>query len=286
MKTSIPKTAAREKRRRILKSSRSVRIAAAFAAVAASVSACSSSSPSRTAATNPTTPTTSAPLTGSLNVFGAASLTAAFNAAKTTLTASNPGLTITYNFAGTSTLVSQIEQGAPADVIASADTANMDKLVSAGLVETPVTFARNKLEIAVAPGNPKHITSLADLAKPGVSVVLEAPGVPAGDYARSVLASTHITVTPKSLETDVKSALTKVTSGEADATVVYVTDVTAAGSAAEGVAVPDAEQPNIIYPIAVVKASKNQAAAEAFVQSAVSGDVQKALSAAGFLPPQ
>ena len=218
-------------------------------------------------------------------MFAAASLTGALSSAKATLTTANPGLSITYNFAGSNTLAAQILQGAPADVFASADKANMDKLVAAGLVDTPVIFARNKLEIAVAPGNPRHITGLADLAKPGVTVVLEAPGVPAGDYTRSVLAKLGIVVTPKSLETDVKSAIAKVTTGEADATVVYVTDVNAAGSAITGVAIPGADQPVITYPIAVVKASKNQVAARAFVASAVSGDVQKALEDAGFAAP-
>ena len=225
-------------------------------------------------------------MTGTLNVFAAASLTSAFNSAKTTLTGANPGLNLTYNFGGSNTLVTQIQQSAPADVFASADAKNMQTLVTAGLVETPVTFARNKLQIAVAAGNPKGITGLADLAKPGVTVVLEAVGVPAGDYTRQVLATKKITVTPKSLETDVKSALTKVTSGEADATVVYATDVAAGGAKIQGVTVPDGDQPAITYPIAVVKATKNHAAAQAFVNSAVSGDVQKALIAAGFAPPQ
>jgi molybdate transport system substrate-binding protein len=214
-------------------------------------------------------------------VFAAASLTGAFKAAPPV-----PGVTVTYNFAGSNTLVSQIIQGAPADVFASADTKNMQKLVTAGLVDTPVTFARNKLEIAVAPGNPHGVTGLADLTKPGISVVLEAAGVPAGDYTRQVLAAKHLSVTPKSLETDVKSALAKVTSGEADATVVYVTDVTAAGATAAGVPIADADQPAITYPIAVVKATKNAAAAQAFVNSAVSGDVQMALEAAGFVAPK
>jgi molybdate transport system substrate-binding protein len=161
----------------------------------------------------------------------------------------------------------------------------MTKLVTAGLVDTPVVFAKNKLEIAVAAGNPKQITSLADLAKPGVSVVLEAVGVPAGDYTRQVETQLGITITPKSLEPDVKTSITQVTSGEVDATVVYVTDVFAAGSKVAGVPIPDSEQPSIVYPIAVVKASSNQAAAAAFVQSAVSGDVQKALVAQGFIAP-
>jgi molybdate transport system substrate-binding protein len=224
-------------------------------------------------------------MTGNLNVFAAASLTGAFNDAKPKLVVANPGLNLTYNFAGSNTLVSQIQQGAPADVFASADQKNMQTLVTAGLVDTPVTFAKNKLQIAVAAGNPKGITSLADLAKPDVTVVLCGQGVPAGDYTRQVLAAKNITVTPKSLETDVKSALAKVTSGEADATVVYVTDVTAGGSKVEGVTIPDADQPDISYPIAVVKATKNPSAAQAFVDSAVSGVVQQSVEAAGFSAP-
>jgi molybdate transport system substrate-binding protein len=254
--------------------------------VALVLSGCGKSSSTKAATTTSApTATTAAPITGSLTVFAAASLTGAFNNVKTTLVAANPGLNLTYNFAGSNALVTQITQGAPADVFASADTANMQKLVTAGLVDSPVSFAKNKLEILVAPGNPKKITGLADLAKAGVTVVLEAQGVPAGDYTRQVLATKKITVTPKSLETDVKSAVAKVTSGEADATVVYVTDVRAAGTAAAGVTIPDADQPAISYPIAVVKATKNQAAARAFVDSAVSGDVQKALEAGGFLAP-
>ena len=267
---------------------RSLAVAAAASALA--LTACGSSGSTNAASTTSTaaapTTTGAAPITGALTVFAAASLTGAFDGGKTALSGAEPGLTLNYNFAGSNALAAQIEQGAPADVFASADAANMNKLVTAGLVETPVTFARNKLEIAVASGNPKHITGLADLAKPGVAVVLEARGVPAGDYTRSVLAGQHITVSPRSLETDVKSALAKVTSGEADATVVYVTDVRAAGAAVTGVTIPDSLQPDITYPIAVVKTTKNRAAARAFVDSAVSGDVQKALEAAGFLPPR
>jgi molybdate transport system substrate-binding protein len=266
------------------------RFAVPAVAAALLVSACGSSSKSSGSTTTTgapsTTASTASAMTGTLSVFAAASLTSAFNNAQTTLTGANPGLNLTYNFAGSNTLVTQIQQSAPADVFASADAKNMQTLVTAGLVETPVTFAKNTLQIAVAAGNPKGITGLADLAKPGVTVVLEATGVPAGDYTRQVLATKKLTVTPKSLETDVKSALAKVTSGEADATVVYRTDVAAGGAKIQGVTVPDADQPAITYPIAVVKATKNHAAAQAFVDSAVSGDVQKALIAAGFAPPQ
>jgi molybdate transport system substrate-binding protein len=253
----------------------------AVAAFALLTAACGSGS-----TTSSSTTTTKVAVTGNLSVFAAASLTGAFNDAKAKLTAANPGLNLTYNFAGSNALVAQIQQGAPADVFASADQKNMQTLITAGLVEAPVTFARNKLQIAVAAGNPKGITGLADLAKAGVTVVLEAPGVPAGDYTRQVLAAKGITVTPKSLETDVKSALAKVTTGEADATVVYVTDVTAGGPKVQGVSIADADQPQISYPIAVVKATKNHFAAQAFVDSALSGDVQKSLEAAGFSAPK
>jgi molybdate transport system substrate-binding protein len=253
------------------------------ALVIASVVLASCSSNSSTKASSNST-TTAAKITGNLNVFAAASLTGAFNNARTKLTTAHRGLNLTYNFAGSNALVAQVQQGAPADVFASADQKNMQTLVDAGLVEGPVTFAKNKLQIAVAAGNPKGITGLADLAKPGVTAVLEAPGVPAGDYTRQVLAAKGIMVTPKSLETDVKSAVAKVTSGEADATVVYVTDVTAGGPKVQGVNIPDADQLDISYPIAVLKATKNHAAAQAFVDAAVSGDVQKSLEAAGFSP--
>jgi molybdate transport system substrate-binding protein len=249
--------------------------------------ACSSSSKTAVpaATTVPATTTTVNPLSGSLTVLAAASLTEAFNDAKTKLTASDPGLSVTYGFAGSQALVTQIQNGEPADVFASADTTNMNKLVAAGLVDPPVTFARNKLEIAVAPGNPKNITGLADLARPGLKVVLEDPSVPAGNYARQALAKLNVTVHPVSNPLDVKSALLTVTSGEADAVVVYVTDVSSSGGKAQGVAIPDSQNIVATYPIAVVKATKNQAAAQAFVDSMVSGIGQQALLARGFLAP-
>lgn len=239
-------------------------------------------------ATNTATTTTasaSSKLTGSLTVFAAASLTEAFNDEKATLATSNPGLGLTYSFAGTSALVTQIEQGAPADVFASADQKNMQKLVAAGLVEAPKTFARNKLEIAVAPGNPKHVTGLADLAKADLRVVLVDSTVPAGTYSQQALTTAGVTVKPKSQELDVKSALAKVTAGEADATIVYVTDVMAAGGKADGVDIPDNQNVIAVYPIAVVKASAHHDAAAAYVDEIVSGTGQKALAGRGFLPP-
>ena len=171
-------------------------------------------------------------------------------------------------------------------MFASADTKNIQKLVDAGLVDAPVTFAKNKLQIAVAAGNPKHITGLTDLAKPDVSVVLAAVGVPAGDYTRQVLAAENITVTPKSSETDVKSALAKVTSGEADATIVYVTDVSAGGPRSPAWPSPTPTSPTSPIRSRWSRPPRTTAAARAFVESAVSGDVQKALEAARFPPTE
>jgi molybdate transport system substrate-binding protein len=224
-------------------------------------------------------------LTGPLTVLAAASLTEAFNDTKKTLETANTGLAITYSFAGSQLLVSQIQNGAPADVVATADQASMSTLSTAGLVDPPTIFAHNKLEIAVAPGNPKGVKGLADLARPDLAVVLADPSVPAGKFAKQALTKAAVTVTPKSLELDVKSVLQKVATGEADAGIVYVTDVKAAGSKVTGVTIPDDQNVIATYPIAVVKATKHPVAAKAFVDEIVSGDGQKALLARGFLGP-
>lgn len=222
---------------------------------------------------------------GQLNVYAAASLTESFNDAKTTLQRSNPALALTYNFAGSQALVQQIQAGAPADVFASADTRNMQKLVDAGLVDTPQTFVRNKLEIVVPPGNPKHVIGLSDLAHSDLTVVLCDQSVPCGLYGMQALQKAHVAVQPKSLELDVKTVVQKVATGNADAGIVYVTDVKAAGSSVSGVEIPDSQNIIATYPIAVVKRTKNPPAAAFFVSSAASGKVQKALEARGFLPP-
>jgi molybdate transport system substrate-binding protein len=180
--------------------------------------------------------------------------------------------------------VTQIQQGAPADVIATADTATMKQLTDAGLVETPQRFAHNKLEILVAPGNPKQIKGLSDLGGSGLVFVTCDPSVPAGKYANQALQAAGVTVHPASHEPDVKAAVAKVTTGEADATIVYVTDVTAAGSKGEGVGIPDDQNVIADYPIAVVKETKNRDGAQAFVDAVVSGSGQDALQKRGFLP--
>jgi molybdate transport system substrate-binding protein len=240
--------------------------------------------PSKTTAV-PTTSTAAAPASGSLTVFAAASLTEAFQDEQQTLIGKYPSLHLTYSFLGSGTLVTQIEAGAPADIISTADPVSMQQLQSAGLVETPQVFANNLLEIAVAPGNPKHITGLADLADPSLKVVIEDPSQPAGKYTALALANLGIVVHPVSEPLDVKSTLATVTSGNADAAVVYVSDVVSAGSTVTGVRIPASQNITAVYPIAILKSSKNQDADKAFVTEIVSGTGQQALKNAGFLPP-
>src|ERR1700674_1186998 len=159
--------------------------------VAAFLAACGSSGGSATTAPSAT------PLSGTISVFAAASLTDSFNTLGTSFQRANPGVTVKFNFAGTPTLVTQIEQGAPADVFASADTTNMDKLTADGFTAgASLGFGHNHLEIVVAPGNPKGITGLAGLAKPGLIYISEAPSVPAGKYSLQALKSAGVTVTP------------------------------------------------------------------------------------------
>ncbi|MDQ1398041.1 MAG: molybdate transport system substrate-binding protein [Acidimicrobiaceae bacterium] len=222
---------------------------------------------------------------GNVTVFAAASLTESFNDLQASLKTSDPGLKVTYSFSGSGALVAQVQQGAPADVIATADLAAMKKLTDAGLVEAPMTFAKNKLEILVAPGNPKGVHTLGDLARSDLKIVTEDDTVPAGKYAAQILQMAGVTVRPVSREADVKSAVAKITSGEADATIVYVTDVDAAGAKAQGVAIPDAQNVVAEYPIAIVKTTKNHEAAVAFVAAVTKSSGQAALYRHGFLPP-
>ncbi len=222
-------------------------------------------------------------LGGSLNVFAAASLTESFNALGAAFHARNPGVAVFLVYAGSPTLETQIEQGAPADVFASADTTTMDKLKGDGFSSgTPQVFAHNLLEIVVAPGNPKGITGLNDLSRPGVIYISAGPTVPAGKYAAQALQKAGVTVTPRSLETDVKSVVSKVELGEADAGIVYTTDVKAAGSKVTGVAIPAGENVVASYPMAEVKGSKNAAAAQAFIAYVTSSAGQATLASFGF----
>lgn len=224
-------------------------------------------------------------LSGSLTVFAAASLTEAFNATKSVLESARPALSLSYNFAGSQQLVMQVEAGAPADVVATADTSHMDMLRSKGLVGTPVVMAQNLLEIAVAPGNPRHVRGLSDLSNPDLKVVLADPSVPAGRFARQALAKAGVSVRPVSEPLDVKAVLQTVETGNADAAIVYLTDVRSAGGQVQGVAIPTSENVLATYPIAVVSATRNRPAAEAFVAQEISGPGASRLRAFGFLPP-
>jgi molybdate transport system substrate-binding protein len=247
-------------------------VAAAFLAACGSGGGAAATSPSPT------------PMSGNISVFAAASLTASFNALGISFQTANPGVTVKFNYAGSPTLVTQIEQGAPADVFASADMTNMDKLTADGFtVGSSSIFAHNQLEIVVAPGNPKGITGLADLAKPGMIYITEAPTVPAGKYSLQVLASAGVKVTPKSLETSVTAVISKIELGEADAGIVYTTDVSAAGSKVSGVQIPPANNVIATYPIAVVKGTTNSVAANAFITYVLSAKGQSTFQSFGFL---
>jgi len=217
-----------------------------------------------------------------ITVFAAASLTEAFSVAADKV----PQVRPTYSFAGSQQLVTQLTQGAPADVVATADEATMQRAADAGLVDTPATFARTTLVIAVRPGNPAKVVGLADLAGPDLKVVLADPSVPAGRYARQALDGAGVEVSPRSLELDVKAALAKVTAGEADAAIVYTTDVRSSGGKADAVSFAEAAAPSLAvsYRIAVVRATTHRAAAEAFVTAATTsgGPVRQALLDAGF----
>ena len=235
-----------------------------------------------------TTPTTAAvtAVGGNVVVLAAASLTGSFTAVKTAFEAAHPGTSVTLSFGASSTLATQVVQGAPADVFASADQANMAKVTGPGLAAgAPVVFATNRLAIIVAKGNPKGVTALADLARPGLAVVLAGPDVPAGKYARQALDAAKVTITPKSLEADVKAVVSKVTLGEADAGIVYTTDVQAAVAKADGVAIPDAVNVLASYPVTVLKDAGNATAAQAFVAFLTSDAGRTILTAAGFGTP-
>src|SRR5262245_7550900 len=225
-------------------------------------------------------------LAGDVSVSAAASLTAAFGEVARAFEKAHPGEKVQANFAGSPTLVQQILEGAPVDVFASADEANMQRVVEAGKVAgAPKIFARNRLAILVEKGNPKKISGLADLAKPGLVVSLCGPAVPAGKYAREAFAKAGVSVPKTSDELDVKAVVSRVTLGEADAGVVYVTDVRAAGDRAEGIEIPDATNVVGRYPIAVLKDAPHHAMADAFVALVLGAEGRTILEKHGFLAP-
>ena len=193
-----------------------------------------------------------------------------------------------YSFAGSDDLALQIREGAPADVFASASPKYAHDLYRRGLVETPRTFARNRLVLIVPRANPAYIGSVYDLKRPGIRLVLAAASVPIGKYARQVLEKLGLTAALQDVvseEQDAKGIVGKVVLGEADAGLVYVTDAKPVAGKVRAITIPARGQPTVRYEIAVVRASRNKAAARAFV-ARVLGEVGRGhLAAAGFLLP-
>jgi len=220
-----------------------------------------------------------------ITVFAAASLTESFNAIAKHFEKRYPDVSVKFNFDSSSNLAAQIQQGAPADVFASADEANLQKAIDSGdVTTTPAVFAKSRLEIAVEKGNPKKVRGLTDLDRSGLVVVLCADAVPCGKYAAEAFANAGVTVSPASKEENAKATLSKVSLGEADAGVVYVTDVKATKSEVSGVKIPDRQNVIAAYPIATVKGSENSIAAKAWVQFVRSKPAQSTLRRFGFLP--
>jgi molybdate transport system substrate-binding protein len=221
-----------------------------------------------------------------ITVYAASSLTATFGEIAREFEAAHDGVQVDLNFGGSSDLVTQIQEGAPADVFASADSANMDKLVGDDLAGADAQdFATNTLEIVVPPGNPAGITSFQDLAEKGLNLVICAPEVPCGAAAQAVADNAGVTLSPVSEEQSVTDVLAKVTSGEADAGLVYVTDVKAAGDDVEGITFPESGSVVNTYPIAPVKGTDEADLAQEFVDLVVGDTGQKVLRDAGFGQP-
>lgn len=218
-----------------------------------------------------------------LTVLAASSLTDVFTGAGDAYEESHPGTEIVFSFAGSQELAAQVRQGAPADVLVTADSRTMDGL--AGDTGSPVVIAENRLVIATAKGNPHEIGSLEDLAGTGLKVVLAAPEVPVGRYSRQILGAQHADVRPVSEEPNVRAVLNKVEMGEADAGIVYRTDAAVAADKVDAVDIPDSRNAVASYPAATLEASGNADAAEAFVTWLTGPEAQKILEDAGFQRP-
>lgn len=223
---------------------------------------------------------------GKVVVFAAASLKPAFTQLGQRFHDENPGSSVDFEFAGSSELATQLTQGATADVFASADTAQMDTVAKAGLLAgNPVNFASNTLVIVTAPGNPKKVGSFADLARPGLGVVICQRPVPCGSATRRVEDSTEVRLNPVSEELSVTDVLNKVTTGQADAGLVYVTDARSAGNKVTTIDFPEAAAATNVYPIAALKNAPQPTPAQKFV-AIVTGDTgQNVLAQYGFAKP-
>ncbi len=250
--------------------------------VALITSACGGSGPDATTPSSSPGPTA---ITGTVQVFAAASLKESFDAIAARFEKAHPGVTVRASYGPSSDLSASVAKGAPADVFAAASTTTMKVAQDANTVGRPAVFARNTMEVAVYPKRSDAVRSLADLDNPGVSVALCAPKVPCGVVAKTVLDKAKLTVTPKTYGVDVKAVLHDVSLGEVDAGIVYTTDVKAAGSSVVGVPIPAAGNATTDYPIATVAAGKNPPAAQAFVDAVRSSAGMATLAQAGFEKP-
>lgn len=265
--------------------------AAAFVVAALMLTGCAAGegvgdAPPGTEETPPVADPSAAPaLTGDLTIFAAASLGGAFDELATEFMERNPSLEVLpISYDGSSTLATQLIEGAPADVFASADENNMQKVVDEGLAASPQLFASNTLVIAVPSGNPGGVSAIEDLADPALTVVLCAPEVPCGAASETLLTAAGVTATPASLEQNVTAVLTKVAAGEADAGLVYATDVLA-NDEVQGIAAAGADDVVNHYPVTALTDSANPAAAAAFVAFVLSADGQAVLEDFGFGAP-
>ncbi|WP_328877294.1 molybdate ABC transporter substrate-binding protein [Streptomyces sp. NBC_00299] len=266
---------------------RTLQVAGAGAAALLALSACSSSDDA-SSTTSDSSASASSPgkLSGEVTVFAAASLKESFTTLGKEFEKQHPGTKVTFSFGGSDSLAASITGGAPADVFASASPKTMKIVTDAGDASgTPSTFVRNELEIATLPGNPDKIASLKDLTKSGLKIVLCDKEVPCGAAAQKALEASDLKLTPVSYEQDVKAALTKVELKEADAAVVYKTDVHAAGDKVEGVEFPESDDAINDYPITLLKDAQNAEAAKAFITLVQSAEGRQVLTAAGFLKP-
>lgn len=257
------------------------RLAALGLLAALTVTGCASThdSPSET-------PPASDGLSGDLTIFAAASLTAAFDELAAEFEAQHPGVDVLpISYDGSSVLATQLIEGAQADVFASADEKNLAKVTDAGLAGAGEAFATNVLQIAVAPDDPHGIETLEDLTAPGLTVVLCAAEVPCGTASHTLLDAAGVTLTPASEEQNVTAVLSKVKSGEADAGLVYTTDVLAADGAVDGIEIDGADAATNVYPIVALTGSANPEAAQAFVEFVLSDAGRKVLENLGFGAP-
>lgn len=224
-------------------------------------------------------------LDGAITVFAAASLTDAFIEIGDAFEDQHPGVSVDFSFAGSSSLREQILDGAPADVFASANPANMDQVIHSGDIDEAQVFATNRLQIVVPAGNPAGVDALDDFADESLFIGLCAEEVPCGEFGRQILDSAGVTPELDTNEPDVRALLTKVAADELDAGIVYVTDVISEGDGVEGIDIPDSHNVVATYPIGTVNASSNPDVAAAFVDFVLGEAGQSILTSYGFTGP-